>query len=611
MFTNHPGLLWAILGHDSATARGHSAWKGARGKERRGEGAAGVDGGDHGANMADDAKKDDYKDIGGEEEEKGYELPEDAGVGDYLMYPWRALEGFFERFLRNFGWRFGVQMSVMYLLVKGMMMSVIGLIQLSYCKKSLGVDGTACQTMGTIAQTPWAIKGAIGVLSDAYPLFGYHKASYIIVVAVAGTFAFVGLAALPIHSASLAAMLMFAVNLEIGTADLLCEGKYAEKMQEKPKTGSTMVSYVWGNFQVGSLIAACFVGPVADHYDPKILFWMMTPIAASIIVPTALGYLADERVPEGQEGFKTELINKYPYIISFCLVMAVSAMGNALIDLFFFDQHMWQAIYAISAAVLLSLMAFLCLPRQLAMSNFYMFMASVLYINIGGAQDFWFTADDKCVPGGPAFDYTYYNTYTAVVGAFTGWIGILIFQTFMSGWTFRHLFWVTTLMQVVASAFDLLIINRYNVAWGISDKAFYMFGDAVLGPAVMMFAFMPAVVLTSKLVPKGLESTTYALLAGFQNFGGVVSSQLGIFATELAGISTEVTDSQECNFDNLAWLVAVCHCLLPLLAIPLTFLLIPDKLMTDKIIEDDCCDEPSLLTQYFEQKSDSKDDKKE
>jgi hypothetical protein len=70
--------------------------------------------------------------------------------------------------------------------------------------------------------------------------------------------------------------------------------------------------------------------------------------------------------------------------------------------------------------------------------------------------------------------------------------------------------------QVVASAFDLLIIERFNIGWGIDDKTFYMFGDAVIGPAVMMFAFMPAVVLTSKLVPKGLESTTYALLAGFQ-----------------------------------------------------------------------------------------------
>lgn len=171
----------------------------------------------------------------------------------------------------------------------------------------------------------------------------------------------------------------------------------------------------------------------ADSYDPKILFWVLVPVAASIIIPTALGYLGDERVPDDKAGFKTELIRQYPYIISFCLLMAALALGNAIIDVVFAGEHLWQAVYAISAAVVLSCMAFVCLPRQLAMCNFYMFIAHVLYIGIGGAQDYWFTASEKCVPGGPAFDYTYYNTYTAVVGSFTGWIGIVIFQGFMSG----------------------------------------------------------------------------------------------------------------------------------------------------------------------------------
>ena len=65
--------------------------------------------------------------------------------------------------IHSFGWKFGVQLTVMYMLIKGLMMSVLGLIKLSYCKKSLGIDGTACQTMGTIAQTPWAVC-ACGVL---------------------------------------------------------------------------------------------------------------------------------------------------------------------------------------------------------------------------------------------------------------------------------------------------------------------------------------------------------------------------------------------------------------------------------------------------------------
>jgi len=64
--------------------------------------------------------------------------------------------------------------------------------------------------MSVISATPWAIKGAIGVISDAYPLFGYHKASYIIVVGVLGAVAFALLAALDITSATTAAILLCA-----------------------------------------------------------------------------------------------------------------------------------------------------------------------------------------------------------------------------------------------------------------------------------------------------------------------------------------------------------------------------------------------------------------
>jgi hypothetical protein len=172
---------------------------------------------------------------------------------------YRASKSFADRFLANFGWRFAIQLSIMYMVVKGILNSVVGLVQLSYCKKTLMIDGTACQTMGAIASTPWAIKGAIGVVSDAYPLFGYHKASYIMVAASLGTAAFAFLAAVPIHTAAIAAGALFLTNFEIATADLLCEGKYAELMQTKPKTGSTMVSFVWGCFQV-----RCFRLPDKD-----------------------------------------------------------------------------------------------------------------------------------------------------------------------------------------------------------------------------------------------------------------------------------------------------------------------------------------------------------
>ena len=78
--------------------------------------------------------------------------------------------------------------------VKGLLLGVTGGVRLSYCKKTLNVDGSQCQLMGAVAATPWAIKGAIGVLSDAYPLLGYHKASYIMVSSLIGSVAFALLA---------------------------------------------------------------------------------------------------------------------------------------------------------------------------------------------------------------------------------------------------------------------------------------------------------------------------------------------------------------------------------------------------------------------------------
>ena len=112
-------------------------------------------------------------------------------------------------------------------------------------------------------------QGALCVVSDLYPLFGYHKRSYIICAAVMGCTAWLGLAALNLTPVT-TAILLFTATLQITASDLLCEGKYASVMKEKPESGSSMVSFVWGCYQLGALLAACIVGPVADRYDPKV-----------------------------------------------------------------------------------------------------------------------------------------------------------------------------------------------------------------------------------------------------------------------------------------------------------------------------------------------------
>ena len=58
-----------------------------------------------------------------------------------------------------------MQISVFYLLIRGIMHATIHMTQLPFCKKVVHVDGSDCQTMGAIAAAPWAIKGIIGTNS--------------------------------------------------------------------------------------------------------------------------------------------------------------------------------------------------------------------------------------------------------------------------------------------------------------------------------------------------------------------------------------------------------------------------------------------------------------
>lgn len=135
----------------------------------------------------------------------------------------------------------------------------------------------------------------------------------------------------------------------------------------------------------------------------------------------------------------------------------------------------------------------------------------------------------------------------------------------------RKIFWTTTLIRCIAGLFDIIMVERINKAFGISDKVFYMLGDAIIYELAYMMNFMPTVVLISKLCPKDVESTTYALLAGFANFGQQVSRTLGVMFITAFDIRTEVP----CKWDGLSVIIALTHVVIPLVMIPLSFILIP------------------------------------
>eukprot|EP01052_Picozoa_sp_SAG31_P010896 SAG31_NODE_606_length_13607_cov_17.509846_5_plen_211_part_00 len=88
----------------------------------------------------------------------------------------------------------------------------------------------------------------------------------------------------------------------------------------------------------------------------------------------------------------------------------------------------------------------------------------------------------------------------------------------MRHWTYSKALNVSMVLLTLAHVLDIVMYQRLNRVLGIPDWLF-MLGKTSTTSTVYMMNFLPTTLLISKICPDGLETTTYAMLAGISNFG--------------------------------------------------------------------------------------------
>merc|ERR1712012_1028335 len=128
------------------------------------------------------------------------------------------------------------------------------------------------------------------------------------------------------------------------------------------------------------------------------------------------------------------------------------------------------------------------------------------------------------------------------------------------------------------------------------------FGTQAIDKIIEMLDFMPSCVLIGKLCPRNMEATIFAVLAGSQNFGSTVASLAGgIFNKEMGLFIGGPTEEEgpigysKCinptyNILGVEWTTltiarAMGGIFLPMITVPLTFILLPDGLLTDDFVD--------------------------
>lgn len=496
------------------------------------------------------------------------------------------------------GIRFIVYLLIIQLFGKGLLYGIIGSLVLPLYQL-LGVDGVSYQLYSTIAEIPWSLKPIFGVLSDLLVIGHYNKRYWLIFGNIIGS-VFSLLLAIFLNSKNpvFFCFCFFAMEIQIALQDLMTEAKYAEIMRNHPETGSTIVALVNAFNSFGSLIAVIIVGFLADKDSFQvytILLYICFGITLLPIIPTFLGWLPEIRVNHAcgltkevveEEGGdevlleeETIITNKKSNTLTYCLVFGIGIISIVISIVFVFSL---LAVTIISSvALIMGLCAsYKVFGKLITNAIFYRCLTYITYWGLSGAMGYFYTVNSDCLKGGPNFSYEYYITWTGVIGAIMSFFGAFIYQKIFGQMKIRSALLITTILSILFSCFDLIIVKRWNLVLGIPDKWAYMLGDAICYNLIDMLNYIPLMTLISKICPKNLETTTYAFVSGMSNLARILSFIIGAYATSWFNIQTVIP----CNFDNLWLLVLVGHIGISLvILVPAIFLLIPNVLPTEKI----------------------------
>lgn len=140
-------------------------------------------------------------------------------------------------------------------------------------------------TVTAIASFPWIFKILYGLASDAFPLFGYRRKSYLMISSFICALGWFFLAFCPSQKLFIIGAMMVS-NLGFAATDVITDGLVVEH-----STGFTSPIYqaiAWGARSVGAVASGVLSGWLAAHWDPRYVFLLTMCLPLTICVAVLL-----------------------------------------------------------------------------------------------------------------------------------------------------------------------------------------------------------------------------------------------------------------------------------------------------------------------------------
>ncbi len=392
-----------------------------------------------------------------------------------------------------------------------------------FFKDDLSLNPAEVEALLGLIYVPWMVKPLYGFISDTFPLGGYHRRSYLLIVSLLSGVSWFALSQF-IPSVWAAILVLLVAAAAAAFSDVIVDALLVERMRQATvNQGSALQSLAWGTQAIGYLLTAYLVGWLLQQFGTHAVFALQA--IGPFLIAMMVGAISETKVnqPAAEDGVKRP----------------GTTFGSQL-------QSSWQVLT----------------QKQVLLPMLFIFFWRSLPSAETGL--FYFTTNELHLSA------EFLGRVAFVIGL-ASLLGIWVYQRFLLSVSLRWIFiWGTALSVLVGLAL-LLLVTHTNRAIGIDDQ-WFLIGDRLVYTAVGRITWIPVLVFSARLCPVGVEATIFALLTSFWNLSGTLSKELGAILTQGLGITAT-------NFEQLPLLIVMTS-LSGLITLPFLTALPPDPMET-------------------------------
>ncbi|XP_058093651.1 probable folate-biopterin transporter 4 [Magnolia sinica] len=434
-------------------------------------------------------------------------------------------------------------------------------------KDILKLSPSASQFVVSIAFFPWSIKPFYGILSDCIPIRGRKRVPYLVIATTLSLvpWLIMGLKA-SIRSSRVPLTIVLTVqNLGSAMADVVIDAMIAEAVRlERASFAGDLQSISWSAMAFGGICGSLLGGYTLANLPMDMIFLLFSVLPTIQLLscglvkeaPLGSGTLLDHVDSRSSNNLGNYVVNGNATTSSDSdgplqkLERVETSKGGtsrrrkrsrknkkekAIIKEpeIQHKSFIMRCFLSIKSAIFSLCRAFRqpIILRPMA----WFFFAHVTVPNLSTVMFYYQT---EFLHLEPSFLGT-----VRVVGWFGLMLGTFIYSRYLKHMKLRRILMWAHVGLAIMSLFDLVLVSRLNVQYGIPDKVMVLWGSA-LSDVISQLKMMPFLIISGQLCPPGIEGTLFALFMSVNNLGNTLSSFVGAGLASILNISSN-------SFDNL------------------------------------------------------------